>query len=235
VFRRLVNLVITAVRQAVPVGGIFVLGWQPAVALAVYWLESVALVAIAVSFCFRLRATTSAAAIAEARAAGDEERAKAMQEEARRIPTAGVNPRDVLLFHGGSMGIVGAFFGAILLILTLNGRIEPIDWGELWDATGAMALVLGVGFVVDRLMTPVPSVASVQARVDTCNGRWAFLWLLGFGGVGAMAFTGRPQTFFQVFAILKGTWEMWALLAGMFGWMLMRDRAQTGLGRRTPR
>ena len=227
--RRVLDLVVTAARQAVPVGGIFALGWQPAVAIAVYWLESVLLVAIAVSLCFRLRAQTSGAAIAEARAAGDDAYADALQAEARTVAAAGVSPRDVLLFHGGSMAVFGAFFAGVLLILTMTGRGEPIDWAELRHAAGGMAIVLGVGFAIDRLVMPAPPVAVVRARVDACNGRWALMWLLGFGGTAAMAFTGRPQAFFQVFALLKATWEIWGLLARTLGWQSQQDRAQADL------
>lgn len=226
----MIDLALTAARQAVPVGGIIALGWQPAVALAVYWLESMLLVAIAVESCFRLRDRTSAGAIAEARAAGDEAYADALQSESRTVATAGVNPRDVMLFHFGSMALFGVFFAAIVLILTMNGRIEPIDWTELQDAAGAMAIVIGIGFAVDRLMIPNPGVALVQARVNACNGRWALMWLLGFGGTTAMVFTGRPQIFFQVFAVLKVTWEIWGLLARTFGWKSLKDRAQADLG-----
>jgi hypothetical protein len=231
VLRRLIDLVITSARQAVPVGGIFAFGWQPPVALAVYWLESALLVAIAVWLCFRLRAETSPMSIAEARADGDAAFADALQGEAKAIAAAGVNPRDVLLFHGGSMAIMGAMFAGILLILTLNGRIDPIDWVEMRQAAGAMAIVLGVGFVIDRLMMPIPSVTVVQARVNACNGRWALMWLLGFGGTAAVVFTGRPHTFFQVFAVLKLTWEMWGLLARTFGWKSLQDRSQAPLAR----
>lgn len=223
---RIIELVLTATRQAVPVGGIFALGWQPAVAVAVYWLESLLLVAIAVALCFRVRARTSVAAIAKARALGDGASADALQTEARMLAAAGVNPRDVLLFHGGSMALFGVFFTGVLLILTMNGRVEPVDWAELRHAAGVMAVVLGVAFVIDRLMMPDPPVAVVQARVNALNGRWALMWLLGFGGTAAMVLTGRPQTFFQVFALLKMTWEIWGLLARRFGWTSLQDRAQ---------
>jgi hypothetical protein len=229
VLRRVIDLLLTAARQAVPVGGIFALGWSPAVAVAVYWLESVLLAAIAVGSCVHLRDRTSAAAIAEARTAGDGARADALQAEARALATAGVNPRDVALFHLGGMAIFGTFFAGILFILTMNGRIEPVDWAELRRAAGAMAIVLGIGFAFDRLMMPDPPVAVVQARVNACNGRWALMWLLGFGGTAAMIFTGRPLIFFRVFAVLKVTWEIWGLLARKFGWKSLQDRAQAGL------
>ena len=113
---------------------------------------------------------------------------------------------------------------------TLNGRIEPVNWMELPHAAGAMAIVLGIGFAFDRWMMPDPPVAVVQARVDACNSRWALMWLLGFGGTVAIVFTGRPQTFFQVFAVLKVTWEAWGVLTRTFGWKAVQDRAEADVG-----
>lgn len=224
--RRVVDLFLSGARQAVPVGGIFALGWQPAVAIAVYWLESVLLVIIAVDLCLRLRARTSEAAIAEARAAGDGAYADALVAEARAGAAAGVKPADVLLFHGASMAFFGVFFAGILAMLTLNGRIEPIDWLELRDAAGGMAVIVVLGVAFDYVMMPAPPVAVVAARVNACLGRWALLWLLGFGGLIAMMLTGRPQLFFQVFAGLKATWEVWGVLARTFGWKSLQDRTQ---------
>lgn len=227
--RRVIDLFLTGARQAVPVGGIFALGWQPVVALAVYWLESVLLVAITVDLCVRLRARTSEAAIAAARAAGDRAYADALEAEAKARGAAGVTPGDVLLFHGASMAFFGVFFAGLLVMLTLNGRIAPVDWTELRDAAGGMAAVLVLGFALDSVMMPDPPVTVVAARVNACLGRWALMWLLGFGGLAAMMLTGRPQIFFQVFAGLKATWEVWGLLARTFGWTSLQDRAQAGL------
>jgi hypothetical protein len=208
VLRRVIDLIANAARHAVPVGGIFALGWQPPVALAVYWIESVLLVAIAALLCIRLRDTPGT--------------------PPDGALTSDLNPRDVLLFHWGSMAFFGLFFAIILLGLAANGRIAPIDWHELRDAAGGMVLVVVLGFGIDTLLLPAPSVAAVQARVNACLGRWALLWLLGFGGAIAMAFTGRPETFFQAFALLKLTWEGWGLLARTFGWQSLNDRAQAG-------
>ncbi len=230
--RRILELAVTGLRQSVPVGGLFALGWQPAVALAVYWLESVLLAGVAVAMCYRLRAQTSRAAIAAARAEGDHACASALDAEARRAADAGVNPGDVMLFHWGSLGVFGGFFTGILVILMGNGRIEPLDWAELKDAATAMAVVVGLGFILEWVTAPRPQVALVQARVDACNSRWALLWLLGFGGTLAMALTGRPQVFFLVFAGLKATWEMWGLLTRTFGWKASPGRAPQATPRR---
>lgn len=205
-FRRLIDLVATTARQAVPVGGIFALGWQPPVAIAVYWFESMLLAAVAALLCVRLRDHTSGTPPDGAYASG-------------------LNPRDVLGFHWGSLTLFGLFFAAILFILTMNGRVAPIDWTELRDAAAGMVVVLLVGFGIETLLLPAPTVAAVQARVDGCLGRWALMWLLGFGGTIAMALTGRPETFFKVFAGLKVTWEVWGLMARTFGWKSLNERA----------
>ena len=204
---RVIDLLLTGARQAVPVGGIFALGWQPPAAIAVYWIESVLLAAIAAMLCLRLRDNTPGPP-----------RDGAL--------TSGLNPRDVLGFHWGSLAIFGLFFTAILFILTMKGHIAPIDWAELRGAVLGMTVVLAVGCAVDALLLPQPDVAAVQARVNACLGRWALMWLLGFGGTMAMMFAGRPAVFFQVFAGLKVTWEAWALLARTFGWTSLQDRAR---------
>lgn len=202
--RRIIDLLVTAGRQAVPVGGIFALEWQPAVALGAYWLESLLLTFIAVELCVRLRARTPATDMAA-------------------VHAAGIDPRDVLLFHGGSLAVFGVFFASIILILTMNGRIDPLNWSELGRALGGVVSVIVVGFVIDRLLNADPPLALVQARVNAGNGRWALMWLLGFGGTAAMAFTGDPQVFFQVFAVLKLTWELWGAAARTFGWRPVQD------------
>ncbi len=205
--KRIIDLVVSGARHAVPVGGIFALGWQPPVAIAVYWVESVLLAAIAAMLCLRLRDDTSG-------------------PPPDGALTSGLTPRDVLGFHWGSLAIFGLFFTAILFILTMNGHIAPIDWAELRGAVLGMTAVLAVGFAVDALLLPAPTVAAVQARVNACLGRWALMWLLGFGGTMAMMFTGRPQIFFQVFAGLKLTWEAWGLMARTFGWKSLQERGR---------
>ncbi len=225
-FKRVLGFLPNPARQAVPLYGIFVGQWQPASAIAVYWLESVALAAIAVTLCVQLKKRTSDAEIGRAQAAGDSEFASLIQQEQRAARAAGVDPGSVLLFHGGSLAVFGLFIGAILFILTSKGTLEhPFDWDEFADGANAMLLAIAIGLAIEWLLFPQASVDAVQGRVNACNGRWALLWLVGFGGTAAMVFTGRPGTFIAFFAILKVAWEALSTLARVFNWRSLQDRA----------
>jgi len=85
---RILELVPTAMRQVVPLNGIFGRDWQPASAIAVYWAESVLLAAIAVVLCLRLKQRISHRAIADARTAGDLEYAAAIEAEQPELVNA---------------------------------------------------------------------------------------------------------------------------------------------------
>jgi hypothetical protein len=226
VIARVLDLIPTAVRQIVPLNGIFGSDWRPASAIAVYWFESVLLAAVTVVLCVILERRTSDRAIADARAAGDAEGARAIQAEQAAARKAGVKPHDVLLFHGASLAIFGVFLGAILFVMTANGHVvDPFDWDEFREGATAMALVIGIGFAIELVVLRPVSVAAVQSRLDACTGRWALLWLLGFVGTSLMVFTGRPGMFIGLFAVLKVTWEVWGALARLFGWKSLRERA----------
>lgn len=221
---RILELIPATFRQAIPLNGIFAEGWQPATAVALYWFESVLLMVIAVVLCWRIRRRTSDDAIAFARESGDSDAAEALAAEQLAARKAGVNPQDVLLFHGGSLGVFGGFLGGVLFILTANGHIGPFNWEQFRDGADAMMLVVAVSFGLEMLSFRAMNVAAVQSRVDACLGRWALLWLLGFFGTIALAATGRVGAFFGWFAILKAAWEGWGMLARVFGWKSLNDR-----------
>jgi hypothetical protein len=225
VIARLLELLTTAGRQVVPLNGIFADGWQPASAIAIYWLESVLLAAMAVVWCLRLKRRTSDRAIAEARADGDLAAAAALEAEQRAAKAAGVDPQAVLVFHGASLAIFGVFLGAILLIMTANHRLAPFDWAEFRDGANAMMLAIAITLAIEVVAFPPTTVAAVQGRVNACLGRWALLWLLGFVGTALLVFTGRPGAFLGLFAVLKLTWEVWGTLARLFGWTSLQERA----------
>jgi hypothetical protein len=222
---RLLDLIPTSIRQFIPLNGIFADAWQPSTAIALYWLESVLLAAVAAALCWRLARRTSDAAIDAANTSGDSLTAAALLDERQRANRAGLDPSAVLMFHVGSLAVFGGFLGGLLLILVGNKHIPPPDWRELGGAANAMMLVIASGFVLEMLTFRSMGVEAVQSRVNACMGRWALLWLLGFVGTGLLAFTGRPSAFFGWFAILKATWEGWGMLARLFGWKSLQERA----------
>jgi hypothetical protein len=222
---RILDLVPTTIRQYIPLNGIFADGWKPSTAIALYWFESVLLVVIAVVLCWRLQRRTSDDAIASARESGDQDAASALAVEQEAAKKAGIDPRIVLLFHGGSLAIFGAFLGGMLLILIGNHHLPPFDWQEFRDGADAMMLIIAVGFALEMLSFRSMGVAAVQSRVNACLGRWALLWLLGFVGTILLMSTGRASAFVGFFAILKAVWEGWGTLARLFGWTSLQERA----------
>jgi hypothetical protein len=182
-------------------------------------------VVIAAVLCWRIQRRTSDEAIASARDSGDHAAAEALTAEKHLAKHAGVDAQTVLLFHGGSLGVFGGFLGGILFILTANGHLPPFAWQEFFAGADAMMLVVAVSFALEMLSFRSMGVAAVQSRVDACLGRWALLWLLGFVGTFLLAFTGRPTAFIGWFAILKAVWEGWGMLARLFGWTSVKERA----------
>lgn len=221
---RVLELIPGTLRQFIPLNGIYSNGWPPSTAIALYWFESALLLVITVVVCWRLRRRVSDEAIAAARESGDEAAAEALLAQQQAANRAGIKPQEVLIFHGGSLGIFGGFLGGVLLIMTVNGHIPPFDWEAFRDGADAMMLVLAVSFGLEMLSFRSMGVAAVQNRVDACLARWGMLWLIGFGGTMAMAFTGRPTAFFGWFAILKAIWEGWGMLARVFGWKSLNER-----------
>jgi hypothetical protein len=223
---RILDLIPTSARQIIPLNGIFGEGWQASTAIALYWFESLLLMLVAAALCWRLRRRTSDDAIAAVQASGDDDGAAALLAEQQAAKRGGVNPTDVLVFYGGSLGVFGGFLGGVLLILTANGHLPPFDWLALRDGAKWMTLAVAGGFGVEMLMFPAMSVAAVKSRVDACMGRWALLWLLGFVGTILLGATGRASAFLGWFAILKAVWEGWGMLARLFGWKSADERAE---------
>jgi hypothetical protein len=201
---RVLDLIPTSLRQFIPLNGIFAEAWKPSTAIALYWFESLLLAVVAVALCWRLQRRTP--------------------EEQLLVKKASIEPGPVAVFHVGSLAVFGAFLGGILFILTAKGHLPPFDFQEFRGAATSMMLVIGVGFVLDMIVFQSIGVAAVESRVNACLGRWALLWLLGFAGTAMLVFTGRPGTFIGFFAILKTVWEVWGMLARLFGWKSLKER-----------
>lgn len=222
--RRLLDVATTAGRHVVPLNGIFGGGWQPATAIAVYWLESLVLVLTTATLCWLVQRRTSDRVIAAARVAGDHAAVAALEAERRVANGAGVKAGDVLMVHLSSVAIFGVFMGVMVTLVITNGNPAPFDATEFQTAVYSMLLVLGAGWAIDVAMSPAMSVAAVADRVEGCMGRWGLLWTLCFFGTILPIFIGRPQLFLEMFAVLKVVSEGWSMLARLFGWKSLRDR-----------
>ena len=227
---RVAQFLTTSARHALPLGGIFAVEWHPFTALAVYWVESVLLVLAAALLALMIKRRLSDRAIAEARAAGDEDEAKGLAVEAARLRAAAIAPKDVLAFHLGSLFVFAGFLGGVTIIIVGNGHLEPVRWGELTQGIQAMAIVATITFALDVWRFDSLDVAAVAGRVNACLARWAMFWLVGFFGTGLAMFTGRPTIIFGFFAVLKVIFESWARLAQLFGWRSLKDRQASESG-----
>ena len=200
---RLGQAVTTVARHAVPLGGLFGLDWHPAVALVVYWLESVLLVLGTAGLCALM-----------ARRTRDSE-----------VDKAGIRPRDVLLFHLGSLFVFGGFLGGVLVILIGNGHVDgPIDVAQLREGALAMLAVVVAGVLIDLWRFDDFTVDDIRARVDGCLARWGLFWMLGFFGTILMAVSGRPAMFLGFFGVLKVMFETWGKVARALGWRSVKER-----------
>jgi hypothetical protein len=213
-FARIGHFFTTVARHAVPVGGVFGREWHPATAIAVYWLESVLLVLGTVWLCSLMQRRTAPKSVHDAKPA----------DYGVRTPGKGIDPKEVMSFHLGSILIFGLFIGGILVMLVGNGQIEPLRWDEIREGAEAMALVIAIGIALDLWRFDRFTEADVRRRVDACMVRWGLFWMMGFFGTILMGFTGRPTIFFGFFMGLKVTFESWAHLARMFGWKSLKDR-----------
>lgn len=212
-------------RQAVPLYGLFGRDWQPVTALAIYWIESVLLALVAVALCALLKRRTSPDVAADVYRSGEAATIRAIEAERETLRKASIDPKTVAAFHVGSLVVFGLFFAMLMTVMIGNHHIDQrFVWPEVRDGATAMIIVVALGFLVDLWRFQSMSVAAVEARVNSCLARWGLFWILGFFGTAVMLFTGKAAFFVGLFAVLKLTWEVWATLAGMFGWRSLKDR-----------
>jgi len=181
-----------------------------------------------VALCALLHRRTSAESALAARRAGADDLARAIDLEREEFRKASIRPRDVAVFHVGSLFVFAAFFTMLLFVMIGNGLIhERFVWAEFRDGAVGMLIAVGFGFAIDLWRFPSLSVDAVQARVNACVARWGLFWILGFFGTAVMVFTGRAGFFLGLFGGLKMTWEVWASLARMFGWKSLQETNRT--------
>ena len=189
--RRLQQLFLRAGAQGVPIAGVAAAGWSPAAGLILYWAESVLL----------LGATALLLTLFARRGADPAE-----------IARAGIRTRDVLLVHGGRLGIFGLFLGAILFMLVDKGMVARGGIGEAFAGLPWVALFVGVELVIDLVRLRRTTAADLARRVDAGTNRFMLFWLVGFVGGLALVFSGKPLVLFTVFAAFKLLFEVGAVL-----------------------
>ncbi len=194
--------------QAVPLGGALG-GWSPATGLVFYWAEAVLglLLAIAMVMLYRWR-------IADPRLdaalgpPGSPEAEAARLARLTDLRHANLRPRDIAIFYGGSLAIFGLFFAGIMLIISQNHGVAPPSIAELRSGLPPLVGFALLAFLLDLRGLGRRPASFVSARVDAGAARWAMLWAVGFFGTFLMAFTGRPDAIFLLFAALKTLYEV---------------------------
>jgi hypothetical protein len=194
--------------QAIPIGGVLG-GGSLATGLVLYWAEAVMglLLALAMVPLYR-RLISDPRQDAALGSPGSPAAEAARQKRLANLENAHVRPRDVAVFHGGSLLIFGGFFAGLLLILSQNHGVALPSVAELRRGLPPLAGLAVLGFLLDLPGLGRRPASFVAARVDAGTARWAMLWAVGFFGTILMAITGRPEAIFLLFAALKTLYEV---------------------------
>lgn len=200
----------TTLRQAIPLGGVLELGWHPITALAIYWLEALALALVAAASCWMVERRTRRAFVRHARRSGSAALARRLVAERSALTQRALRSNHILSFQGGSLLVFGAFFAAVSGILVANGDVSAPDPWEMASGALALAFVVAVGALLDLLVFDVP-VTAVDARVSDSLSRWGLFWVLGLVGLFVSVVSNQPARFIVFFAVLKALWEVLAL------------------------
>ncbi|MEO8277570.1 MAG: DUF6498-containing protein [Thermoanaerobaculia bacterium] len=185
---RVTRLLLRLAAQGAPLAGVFGEGWSPAGGLMLYWAESALLfgstMLLLELWIRRTRPPLSA------------------------LQAAGIRPRDVAIGNGAMFAIFGLLFTGFLIILVANGFVEL---QALLAAAAGLPWVLGIvllELLVDLARSGSATTADFVRRVDAGSRRVALFWFVGFFGILAAAFTGRPLVLFALFAALKILFEI---------------------------
>ena len=75
-----------------------------------------------------------------------------------------------------------------------------------------IALLVAAELAVDLIRLPSATAADLTRRVDAGSRRFLLFWLVGFCGLWATIFTGKPLVIFSLFAGVKILFEVAAAL-----------------------
>lgn len=196
--------------NAVPLGGLALLGWSTGTTLALYWVETlVAVLLTGVRIAIHRRLTRKRGHWRpqlglEVRSGARGTRPVALPGFLTEFLTAG------LVFSAGH-----AIFLVAVLAAFLPGEIDlhQLTWGAV--ASVAVQLVVLATDLVGIRERPF---AWIRERAQLVLGRTVLLHLALLGGLALLFWQGQPPAFFLPFAILK----------------LLADLAAVGLGRSRP-
>jgi hypothetical protein len=192
---RILPTVLAVLLNAVPLLGLFGLGWSPATTLVLYWCESVLGIAFVLARLVLHRALTHKRGYLRTVGGGDQKR-------------RGRQPLDSWTFIASYLGsaLVGIFVTALfygLMVFAVFGdgrRVSPVDLGQGLVATGAIFLL---GLFLDARRINERPFSWARGVVERSLQRFGLLVIALLLGGMAFAFHHRPVVFYGVFVLCK--------------------------------
>jgi hypothetical protein len=194
--------------NAVPLAGYFGAGWSAGTALAVYWVESLFVVAFVSARIVLHRRLT--------RKAGHFRPPSWMRAPGDPVPEVGSGS-----LLGGYLGIALFFtlahgiFLAVLLFLVLPeelGTVATIVPTDLRKGTVGVFAFVVFGFVIDMVSLRERSFGWIEQLTALAMGRIFVVHVTIVLGMGAVLFFGAPGALFGLFALLKTLVDVVAVL-----------------------
>lgn len=186
------SLVVAILLNAVPLLGLFGLGWSPATTLVLYWCES------GLGVFFVLARLLLHRAVTRKRGYG------------RSFAGAGAGPRPrgswrfLSSYLGSALlgGAVTAFFFGLMVFAVFKdgGKVSPVDLGKGLVATGTLSLL---GLFLDARRIGDRPFAWARQIAQGAVSKFGLLVIALLLGGGAYAVVHRPVVFYAVFVLLK--------------------------------
>jgi hypothetical protein len=220
---RWLNLLFVLLVNAVPLYGVFKLGWSASTVVVLYWFENVLSVVFTSARIALHRRLT--------RKRGHWRAGQLGTKVGDKPSTAG------LLGEYATMTIVftlvhGIFVFAFTAIAADNHSGDPrwaFSGAQFWQGAQWMAVALTADFLVDAATMRQRSFAWIRAYVDSRMGRVIIMHLAIIFGMGGMMLTESPFAVLYVLIGLKMLWDLFASSAAASPKMLPEQPPELAL------
>lgn len=220
--------------NSVPAFGYFGQQWSVGTTLAVYWIETVLVIAcVAVRIILHRRVT---------RKAGHWNVPVSTHTTTRGRVRLRHHTSTLLAGFLTIMGVFTAAHGvflAMLVFVVLPQQGAGIATADLSAAVTMMGLFLALGLATDLIGLRERSFRWIERTVELAQGRMFVTHLTIIFGMGAMAYWGAPGALFAVFVGLKTLVDLGSLVPERElqpdppGWLAWLDRFGPGAGGQT--
>jgi hypothetical protein len=193
--------------NSVPVAGVFWAEWAAATALALYWCESVMVIGLVGTRIWLHRRATNKRGHLDGSALGAEGKStRPGSTFLREFLTA------ALVFTGAH----AVFLAAILFLMlpTNFPEVGGVDFEALRQGVSIVAVILGVGFVIDVVRIRDRSFWWLRQMAGRVMGRVILVHMTIIFGMMATAWFDGPRGIFIVFAAFKLIADVGTFLVG---------------------